>query len=497
MPRKDIKINEIPELHEKSKALLEAVNEARRDVYRMDNVIVRVNTNSNTAKIEPINQYELRHEVSQSARCIKKCPDNQGDWIYKEIHPPIDACRDAIASSCTALPKIKGVVSHPVVSVNGEISEKIGYDKNTCLYIDTNENIIAALRDIPDKPNENEIKKAVDSIWDIVADFKFKNEGSIAGFYALLLSLICRPSINDNMPAFVIKAATPGTGKTLLARAAIHIITGRDAVTANWETNEEELAKDMHSRLLAGQEYIIFDNINVKIKSGTIAQILTSGIFSKRILGQTKNQEVLCNSTIIFTANNPELSSEIARRCIPIELISDIEHPELRTDFKYKKLLEHISNNQAALLRSLFVMVQAWRASDKSYTGDNAILGSFSKWSRAIGGILNACGVIGFLSNHADFANTADTDTDICRQFFIKWYETHGGNPVSAKDLLGIAHELGIVDTRRSEQSQIKSLGRYIVKREGQIYEKLKIIPGSYEKGNRRYKITSIVGLCH
>jgi len=328
----------------------------------------------------------------------------------------------------------------------------------------------------------------------LLRNFKFKNEGSIAGFYALLLSLICRPSINDNMPAFVIKAATPGTGKTLLARAAIHIITGRDAVTANWETNEEELAKDMHSRLLAGSEYIIFDNINAKIKSGTIAQILTSGIFSKRILGQTKNQEVPCNSTIILTANNPELSSEIARRCIPIELISDIEHPELRTDFRYKKLLEHILNNQAALLRSLFVMVQAWRASDKSYTGDNAILGSFSKWSRAIGGILNACGVIGFLSNHADFANTADTDTDICRQFFIKWYETHGGNPVSAKDLLGIAHELGIVDTRRSEQSQIKSLGRYIVKREGQIYEKLKMIPGSYEKGNRRYKITSSIG---
>jgi len=129
MIRKDIKINEIPELHEKSKALLEAVSEAGRDVYRMDNVIVRVNTNSNTAKIEPINQYELRHEVSQSARCIKKYQNTQGDWIYKEIHPPIDACRDALASSCIALPKIIGVVSHPVVSVNGEISEKIGYDK--------------------------------------------------------------------------------------------------------------------------------------------------------------------------------------------------------------------------------------------------------------------------------------------------------------------------------------------------------------------------------
>jgi len=491
--RKEIKINEIPELHEKSKALLEAVCEAELDVYRMDNIIVRVINNSNVAKIEPINHIELRHEISKSAKCIKKYHNTEGDyWVYKEVHPPIDACRDALASSHIPLPEIKGIVLHPVVSINGEVSNKIGYDRNTRLYIDTEKNIIAALCDIPDKPTEDQIKMAVDNIWDIFADFKFKNHGSMAAIYALLLTLICRPSINDNIPAFVIKAATPGTGKTLLAGAIIRIITGRDAVTANWETNEEELAKDMHSRLLAGQEYIIFDNINVKIKSGTIAQILTSGIFSKRILGQSKNQEVQCNSTIIFTANNPELSAEIARRCIPIELISDVEHPELRTGFKYKKLLEYILANRAVLLRSLFIMVQAWRSSDKSYSGDIATLGSFSKWSYAIGGILHVCGVKGFLSNHKDFASTTDIDTDICRQFFLKWYETHNGNPVSAKDLLNIAKDLGISDNRKPEQSQIKSLGRYISKHEGQVYEKLKIIPGSQDRGVRRYKISSL-----
>ncbi|MCL2277173.1 MAG: hypothetical protein FWC21_04685 [Treponema sp.] len=492
MNRKTIEINEIPELHEKSKALLEAVREAERDVYRVDNIIVRVINNSNVARIEPINQYELRHEISQSAKCVKKHQDRKDNWIYKEIPPPLDVCRDALASSHIPLPEIKGVVLHPVVSLNGEISDKTGYDKNTCLYIDTKDEIITALRDVSDNPSYDDIKNAFANIWDIFSDFKFKNIGSIAALYALLLTFICRPSINENIPAFVIKASTPGTGKTLLAKAVIGIITGREAVTASLETNEEELAKDMHSRLLAGQEYIIFDNVNTKIKSGIIAQILTSGIFSKRLLGQPKNKEVANNSTIIFTGNNPELSAEIARRCIPIELISEVERPELRTGFKYRKLLEHILKNQATLLRSLFVMVQAWKVSDKSYSGDAATLGSFSKWSRAIGGILHVCGIPGFLSNHGDFANTADTDTDTCRQFFIKWYETHGGNPVSAKDLLDIAKEIGLTDTRRDERFQIKSLGRYISKHEGQIYENLKMEPGSQNRGVRRYKISDI-----
>jgi len=485
--RKEIKISEIGELHNRSRLMLEAIAESGRPVFQVDGAITRVKTSVSGAKMEPLNQDGLRHEISQSACCLKTKSHSDGKTFLIEIDPPMDAVKDAIASTEIPLPPIIGIITHPTISANGKSINHAGYDPETCLFLDAPEKILMAAEDIPVAPTLTEIKEAVELINEVITDIPFAGEADRAGYFAMLLTMICRPIIGGHTPIFLIRASTQGTGKTLTVESAIKITTGRPATPTAWADTEEELKKTLHSLLLTGDEYIFIDNVNTRIKSGTLAALVTSGRLNSRVLGFSKMVNAPCNAVVVITANNPDLSREIARRCVPIELVTNLENPAERTGFKHPDLDRFIMENRPGLIRACLIMARAWFA-DEMDTSGVKVLGSFESWSRTIGGILKSCGVRGFLENTSEFFSTSDGDAENWSVFANAWNRKHGNFPVLVRDILPLARDYGLANDRQPEGSQKKSLGRALSRKRDMVFGGIKITKGSLCEGNLTWK---------
>jgi hypothetical protein len=70
------------------------------------------------------------------------------------------------------------------------------------------------------------------------------------------------------------------------------IATGRAAPITPFTQDEDEQRKRITSSLLAGHGLINIDNVDAPINSAALAALLTSEIWSERILGVSKDAKV-------------------------------------------------------------------------------------------------------------------------------------------------------------------------------------------------------------
>jgi hypothetical protein len=67
-------------------------------------------------------------------------------------------------------------------------------------------------------------------------------------------------------------------------------------------------------------------------------------------------------------------------------------------------------------------MIRAWiDAGRPAWSGHP--LGSFEAWSRIAGGILETCGVTGFMENYAELFETSNADGEAWRRLVHLWAE--------------------------------------------------------------------------
>jgi len=490
--RSNIYVSATPELHILSRKTWEGIVAAGRPVYQTeDGLPVRVRNTEAGAGIETLTQDSLRHEASHSNRYLKSKPGDDGNVSHVEVLPPVPAMKDALASAEMPLPVIAGIIKHPTIAGNGKIINYAGYNPENRLYIDADEKTLKAAENIPAAPAALEISEAVRIFDDVIADFPFVGAADRAGFFAMCLTMLARPIIEGLVPAFLIKAPTPGTGKSLLAASGIRIAVGRAPAPTPWVDNEEEIKKSIFSLLLSGGEYIFIDNVTAKLTSATLAALLTSGQLNARILGFSRMATAKCGATIIITANNPELSREIARRCVPIGLASNFENPSERTGFNHSDLSRFVDENRPGLIRAGLTMARAWFADECDSSGVKT-LASFEGWSRTVGGILKSCGIGGFLENTEDFFTTAEGDAESITAFVRAWYGKEGHFPVLVRDILPLAVEHGLVNDKNTEASQKKSLGQLLRRKQDMVFSGIKITRCALSAGNLTWKTEAV-----
>jgi hypothetical protein len=96
------------------------------------------------------------------------------------------------------------------------------------------------------------------------------------------------------------------------------------------------------------------------------------------------------------------------RRVVPARLVPDTEHPEHRTDFRHPDLEQWVRDHRGELLAAVLTIWRNWIANGRPEAP--AGMGSFERWSRTVGGALQAAGITGFRDNTADWL--ADSDDD-------------------------------------------------------------------------------------
>ena len=278
--------------------------------------------------------------------------------------------------------------------------------------------------------------------------------------------------------------------------ALSQIIAGRPAEPTMLRSSEEEMSKTLLSVLLAAPPYVFFDNLN-EADSAALAAVITSPDcrFAGRILGATRWVEVPALACWLASGNNPKVSRELARRTVVIKLDANAERPEQRSGFKIKNLLHWGIEHRVDLLYAALVLCRAWVAAGRPK--GKAVLGSFESWAEVIGGILDVCGLPGFLENKNELT-TRDDHALGWSALVAEWWRLHQTSLVSIDNL----HEIIVRDAELEvafsgtlgqglDRSQKRKLGEELRRVEGRVFGswRVEIVVGCSVHGYPLYQL--------
>src|SRR5262249_17390090 len=150
----------------------------------------------------------------------------------------------------------------------------------------------------------------------------------------------CRELIDGPTPMHVFDAPTQGAGKGLIIECGCIMSTGAKAEMMSLPANDEnEVRKLITAKLNGGAPYIIFDNVEGKFKSPSVASALVAQYVGNRLLGGNDAKGIRNLAIWAATGINIELHRDLSRRSIISRLEPKEEEPYLRTGFKHEPLM--------------------------------------------------------------------------------------------------------------------------------------------------------------
>ncbi|HST19788.1 MAG TPA: ATPase, partial [Blastocatellia bacterium] len=272
------------------------------------------------------------------------------------------------------------------------------------------------------------------------------------------------------------EAPIAGSGKGLLADVTLRPAVGRHMGVIAQARDGDEWRKRLTACFKELHEVILIDNLTTTLDSGELAAALTATIWQDRILGRNETGRFPVRCAWVCTANNPTMSTEIARRCIRVRLDPQMDRPWInRNGFKHEDLRKWADENRGDLVWAALVLIQAWLASGRPQPQCKP-LGSYEEWSRVIGGILENAGINGFLANLDVFYEASDLEGAIWREFVDEWAKKHGSNTVTVADLYNLAGQSDGFDFAGStERARRISFGKQLARQKDRVIGGYKI----------------------
>jgi hypothetical protein len=233
--------------------------------------------------------------------------------------------------------------------------------------------------------------QAIKILDDLLKEFPFENDRSKAVHVLAMLALFgfsLQPASANRM-SFMYRANMPRAGKGLLVQTAIVPSCGPVSVEPICEG--EEFRKILDSSALSGAHYIFLDEIENKLVNRTLNAFMTANTWSGRLF-HSQNKFAVARTSIVFLAgNNVELSSDLAGRCLVVDLYVSEADPQRR---KIERVIDgsYLARPEvrADILGSLLALTKGWdRAGRPAATSAFA---GFTDFARVLGGIVQHAG---------------------------------------------------------------------------------------------------------
>ena len=427
----------------------------------------------------PVSESLLRGRMTRSADFRRLVHDKDRNRHYPSVNPPIDVVRDvlALAPENWNFPALEVVTESPLLRTDGTILSAAGYDPETRVYYAPSPSL--RLPAIPAEPAADDVVSAVAIIDEVLEGFPFVDGASKANAYAMLLTPIVRRAIDGSVPIALVDAPQAGTGKSLLAEIVALIHTGSDAAMqpSPARGDESEWRKMLGAVLLNGNALVVFDNIDHRLQSASLALAVTASTWTDRILGQTKTITLPVRCTWIVTGNNIQLGGDLPRRCVWVRLDAGTAKPFQRVGFRHPDLKAWVREHRGELLGALLTIARAWFVAGKP---DGAVepLGGFESWAKIVGGILAHAGIPGFLQNLDSLYEESDPATLQWESLLLAILEYFDNRSFTIKELVellpenteltqALPDELADEDRKGSLQ---RRLGRAFSERVGRRY---------------------------
>ncbi len=164
------------------------------------------------------------------------------------------------------------------------------------------------------------------------------------------------------------------------------------------------------------------------------------------------------------------------------------ERPDLRSDFRHRRLKEWVEQNEAELVWAALTIIQAWIA--KGCPRGSKRFGMFESWAEIMGGILDVAGIGGFLENIS--SNKApDSESVVWSSLVGRWWRKYKGEKVTAGDLFLIADE--ILDLGNSTERSLRTIfGKALSKRRDCVFGRYRIRAAGTYRSAQVWKLERI-----
>ena len=455
--------------------------------FRQGGVPIRLKVDDNGAMAAQrwtidIARYELMKIISWRRRKRSKT----GQFEIEAI-PSDNRWRNFLSVRDAPLPVLSRITEVPVFAPDGTLQTEPGYHPASRTYYQPAPGIeIPAL---PNKITDEHIEEAMYVFDDITCDFPFKEPADRAHAFALWLLPFIRDLIPGPTPLHLIEGPSPGSGKGLLMDVLVMPSVGPHIGTVTQAKDEDEWRKLLTAVLSKAQPVVMIDNVAKSLDSGTLSSALTQLVWEGRILGRTEMVDVPIRCVWAATANNPTMSTEIARRAIRIRIDPQVDRPWLREEFRHPNLRAYAMEQRTRLIWAALVICRGWiDAGMTPYSGRP--LGSFEQWSRIIGGVCESADVEGFLGNLTEFYEIADIEGSLWRAFVEIWWEKHEDEAVGVAQLFETATDSELWNFGKgSERSQRIVFGKMLVKQRDRVIGEYRIIMAGERQRARQWAL--------
>jgi hypothetical protein len=461
-------------------------------VFRQSDRLIRINEElkPDTFFIQKVKESIISGMLFRGANWV--IPRNNGNDT--NVQPLAAIVNDIIVNPPDSIPDLESIISAPSFTFEDKIFNSPGYNKNLKAYYPKSR--VIKMEKINPNPTESEVVESLQFLeTDLFSGFPFDSIADYANALATLLEQFIKFQIYGCRPMRAFEAATPGTGKTLLARAICLISFGREVSMIAVPEDKKEWPKLITSLLMEMPEAIFFDNVKY-LHSMDLEAALTALYWKQRILGENTTIECVNRALWIATGNNIVYGGDLPRRIVPIRIVANQEDPSKRpeTDFKHADLLGWVNTNRSLLVHSCLTIIQYWINQGKPLSKYR--LGSFESWSTNMGGLLDCIGVKGFLVNLEKIQRNADPNRDYWIQLVTIWYSLYRNNPTKIKDLVHICETENLFvfssDEEIKESSRIKKLSGLLKTCRDKIFGQYKIIYNPSDSGHPTYQLEYI-----
>lgn len=432
--------------------------------------------------IDRLDNGTIRYILSACANWMQSSPvrgSKIADMKFedKAVYPPKPVV-EAISGlhMWKGVPWLMGITSTPIVTPDGEIVRRPGFDEKTGFYYTPPAEF--ELPEMSDNPTQEDAIEAAKWLDDeIFHDFPFVDEASRTNMLGALITAVARTMINGCAPLILIDKPTPGSGATKLVKIVSFVSTGADAPLTKDPGTEEEWRKTVHSMLRDCKSLLCFDNVDADLSSSSLSQMLTSDNVNSRILGQSVQESVPNRATWMATGNGVRVAGDMTRRICLIQIDPKMAEPWTRTGFRHADLEQWIKDNRSEILTKIYTMVRAWFVAGKPASITNN-MGSFEAWNYTIGNILVFAGRKDFMAN-ALWIKELHTMADEWTGFIFAFHEHFGERYARASEIHGwMREEPELADVLPKEISDafesrgaVKAIGNRISKQNHRRYK--------------------------
>lgn len=371
-------------------------------LFQKNGELVRVTTEEDgRVKLRPTKNVQVRYLLSQKAHWTKD---------GKPAHPPEHVAKCLVERTAWERIRIlRAVTPFPAIDEHGNIPTEAGYDESTKTYFTGDVEV-----KVPQVPSKEDAARAVEVIRDIVCDFPFasrENDEHFSAFLAGLLTPLARYAHDGNAPMVVVQANGPRIGKTTLVKVISEIVTGVPVPVITFTKNEDETRKRLLSFLRVARSMVLVDNVIGQFGGQNVNALTTSRTFEDRILGKSVILEAVNDTSWYVTANNIMLAPDTAERCLNVRLHSEVEKPQLRSDFKYPDLFGAVRAKRGELLSAALTILKAFIVAGKP-PQEMPAWGGFEKWSVLVRGAVVFAGLPDPAKSRLELEEHADIETD-------------------------------------------------------------------------------------